>query len=796
MMQFLEILYAEPLLKFLVDTTMKSFVIFAVAGLFAYYLRRKSAAVRGLIWSMAIVGCLIVPLFSLILPKWEINVLPEMPIRSENLRLTDNARPAITPILAGPNQSLSERTAPSQVTPTRPQPTTSRSSFLFRMHWTDWIAVVWVGMSVFFFARLIVGISAVWRISARGNDLSRASELVQSNWNRPVSVRLSNRITVPMMWGFLRPVILLPVDADHWQTERLRAVLLHELAHIKRADWVMLMVGQITCALYWFNPLVWFAVHRMRIEAEQACDDQVLNAGYQSTDYAQLLLDMTHNVKIANATSRAAVAIARSSKIEGRLRTVLAENLNRHPVRKVTVGIGLLILTCFAVPMGAMRLAQAVNPEDALYQQTQKVSNSEATLSEDRSDAPANTEQVDENVEICKQHLLEIGKAIQVYQQENGDFPEWLSELHPEYLPDVNLLLCPADSVGGKALFPPNIDPKMPVSYGYGFHPGYRKRTTENRAMYGDVLPLVRCRHHVNQPFGCLNLSFSFKVYPSSQVWEYIPEEMYGTSEKAIAALETGLQQQPNNERLSYYVYPALVRLYIEVGRKKDAKNLINRFKSNMKPDDLKAHFDFSAMLEIANRDEEALAVFEKLEKQYPSNRRVLNKLARIHEELGNSEIAEEYRKKADPTSELVGKIVHDFSATDLDGKPISLQQYRGKVVLLDFWAVWHGPCIAETPNVKRVYDTYKGQGFDVIGVSLDTDETRLRNYLKKNNIPWRQIFSGQKWKSPVAQQYHIHEIPAPWLIARDGTLISREARGLKLERLVVKALRDKIKNE
>ena len=97
---------------------------------------------------------------------------------------------------------------------------------------------------------------------------------------------------------------------------------------------------------------------------------------------------------------------------------------------------------------------------------------------------------------------------------------------------------------------------------------------------------------------------------------------------------------------------------------------------------------------------------------------------------------------------------------------------------------------------MKRVYDTYKGQGFDVIGVSLDTDETRLRNYLKKNNIPWRQIFSGQKWKSPVAQQYHIREIPAPWLIARDGTLISREARGVKLEQLVVKALRDKIKNE
>jgi len=537
----------------------------------------------------------------------------------------------------------------------------------------------------------------------------------------------------------------------------------------------------------------------MRIEAEQACDDHVLNAGYQSTDYAQHLLDITRNVKIAKATSLAAVAIARSSKIETRLRTVLAENLNRHPITKIAVGIGLLVLICFAIPMGTMRLAQAVSTTEVTYQKSQEVSTSQPTSSESRSDESLNTEQIDENVEICKQHLVEIGKAIQAYHDENGDFPEWLSELHPRYLPDANLLLCPADKVGGKALFPPNIDPKMSVSYGYGLHPGYRESTPKNRAMYGDVLPLVRCRHHMNKPFECLNLSFAFKVYPSSQVWEYTPEEMYGTPEEAIKALEKGLQQHADNERFFHvyrYVYRALARLYIEVGREKDVDNLVNRFKSTMKPDNLQAHFDLGTMLKMANRDKEVLEVFEQLEKRYPDNDYVLDELARIHEELGNSELAGEYRRKADPMSEAVGKIVSDFSATDLDGKPISLQQYRGKVVLLDFWAVWYGPCIGEMPNVKRVYDTYKDQGFDVIGVSLDTDETRLRNYLKKNNISWRQIFSGQKWKSPLAQQYHIQTIPAPWLIARDGTLISREAKGVKLERLVVEALRDKIKNE
>jgi len=292
--------------------------------------------------------------------------------------------------------------------------------------------------------------------------------------------------------------------------------------------------------------------------------------------------------------------------------------------------------------------------------------------------------------------------------------------------------------------------------------------------------------------FECLNLSFAFKIYGSSGV--YKPDEMYETTEEAIEALEKGLQRETDNEQF-FHVYRTLVHLYIEVGREKDAKHLINRFKSIIKPNDLSAHFLLGTMLRLANQHEEVLKVFENLEKRQPNNHRVLDELVRIHERLGNAELAEEYRKKADPMSELIGEVVPNFSATDLDGKHISLQQYRGKVVLLDFWAVWSGACLTEIPNVKKVYDTYKDKGFDIIGVSLDTDETRLRNYLKKNNISWRQIFSGQKWKSPLAQQYDIRSIPAPWLIARDGTLISREARGVKLERLVVEALKDKSTN-
>ena len=211
-------------------------------------------------------------------------------------------------------------------------------------------------------------------------------------------------------------------------------------------------------------------------------------------------------------------------------------------------------------------------------------------------------------------------------------------------------------------------------------------------------------------------------------------------------------------------------------------------------------HFVLGATLERMKRYEEVAAVFEKLEEQYPEKLRLSRKLAEIHEVLGNTELAMKYYSKVKPTLALLGKPVPDFSATDLNGKPISLQQYCGKVVLLDFWAVWNSFCISDILNVKKIYDTYKDQGFNVIGVSLDTDETKLRNYLKENDISWRQIYSGLEKQCPLVKQFDVKSIPARWLIDRDGTLIAHEAnhklmsrkgREPDLEQLVAAAVSD-----
>ena len=403
MIPLIETLEINLWLKFLIDATMKSFVIFAVAGLFGYIFRHRSAAVRGLVWSLAIVGCLIVPLFSLTLPQWEVGVLPGTPEGFEGDRRVNNRQASISP-------------AP---TPVQPEPITSESGIpqsnmleigFASLHWTDWLTMGWGGGTLFLLVRLIVGIGAVWHISFRSNAFSGSSPDMPPNWKRPVSVRQNDGVTVPMVWGLFRPVILLPADADSWQHEQRRAVLLHELAHIQRQDWLMQTVAHITCAVYWFNPLLWFAVRRMQAEAERACDDHVLNAGHQSTDYAQHLLDIVRTIKATGIAKRSAVAMARSSKIEGRLRMVLAENRNRRPLTKIAVAIGVLTLICFALPMGVMQLAEAVGPEQALYKKIQ-------TMVNFRPESPPENPTETEQAALLKQYRQNLERGLQLCEQ-------------------------------------------------------------------------------------------------------------------------------------------------------------------------------------------------------------------------------------------------------------------------------------------------------------------------------------------------------------------------------------------
>ena len=156
---------------------------------------------------------------------------------------------------------------------------------------------------------------------------------------RPVVILQSDHPALLVTWGFVQPKVILPRTAPRWTDERIRVVLAHELAHIKRGDWLIQMVAEMARAGYWFNPVMWIACRRLRLESEQATDDVVLHAGIDGSEYA------SHLLELARAFSRhgawlPAPAIARPSSLERRVRAMLNNRTNRAPItRAARLGI-------------------------------------------------------------------------------------------------------------------------------------------------------------------------------------------------------------------------------------------------------------------------------------------------------------------------------------------------------------------------------------------------------------------------------------------------------------------------
>jgi thiol-disulfide isomerase/thioredoxin len=137
----------------------------------------------------------------------------------------------------------------------------------------------------------------------------------------------------------------------------------------------------------------------------------------------------------------------------------------------------------------------------------------------------------------------------------------------------------------------------------------------------------------------------------------------------------------------------------------------------------------------------------------------------------------------------LKGEPPPPIEVTALDGKPLSLSDYKGKVLLIDFWATWCGPCIRELPNVKEVYEKYKEKGFDILGISLDQDRGRLESFLESESMPWRQVFDGKGWQNEVAGLYGVTSIPKTYLLDQNGKVVKIGLRGEDLGKEVARLL-------
>jgi len=372
---------ADAALRTLPELSVKAALVLAAAGAMALVLRRASAAARHLVWAAAVLGVLALPLGQLfpvrfaVLPsflaaapaqRWQADATPSATLAAPLSERQSSAEAPAAPAQRTASPAL-EPPAPEALAPAAPSPTPAAASWTPAggAGWARLLVAAWLIGAAVLVIRLLVGTATVWWLARTGERIddetwTLAADRISRAFDAPSARLVRSRWTeMPMTWGVLRPVVLLPANADEWPAERREVVLRHELAHVARRDVATLAVAQLACAVYWFNPLSWVALGQLRAEAEKCCDDWVLRAGTRASTYADHLLEMVRIIGRARVPAALALPMAQRSTFEGRLLAILEPGVDRGVVRGrqallTTAGLAALVLA-----LGAMRPADA-----------------------------------------------------------------------------------------------------------------------------------------------------------------------------------------------------------------------------------------------------------------------------------------------------------------------------------------------------------------------------------------------------------------------------------------------------
>jgi beta-lactamase regulating signal transducer with metallopeptidase domain/vacuolar-type H+-ATPase subunit E/Vma4 len=300
----------------------------AVATRFA-----RSAALRHFVWLTAFGAMLMLPVAALIVP-------PQIVVH----RAADTAQTTPLPTAETDATTPAVVVAAPVVTPApKPAGTLSLRDVAMALFGLWSLGFLWAAMRLFFGA---IGVNALHMSSSR-----IASEDLDPDC-AGCELRLASEDSGPMTWGFVKPVILLPAEATHWSAERRRAVLLHELAHVRRRDSLAQILSLIACALYWPNPLAWIGARAMRRDAEIAADDSVIDAGVKPSAYARELLQLAEQYRGLRRAAVAGVSMASPSALKQRVESVLTPNRSRRGMTTMDIakiaGAGLLATAALA----------------------------------------------------------------------------------------------------------------------------------------------------------------------------------------------------------------------------------------------------------------------------------------------------------------------------------------------------------------------------------------------------------------------------------------------------------------
>jgi TonB family protein len=322
----------------LVNLTLKSTIVLALTWLLAMALGRRSAAARSLVWAAAFATLLALPLLGISLPAWS------HPFANRILP-TDSGVTFRTGVTARQSAQRTEQTAPAR----RGQPAPAAAA-----PW-DLRAIatsLWAGGALLFLLHMFAAYAKVWRLR-RVSSVS-PHDPAEFGIDQPVLL-LEMADGMPMTSGLFRPAIFLPAESAGWSWERLRLVIAHEYAHVRRGDAAAQLLARAALCLHWFNPLAWVAWRELLKERERAADDLVLSSGALASDYAGHLLEIARSLQSAPMSATAGIAMARRSQLEGRLLAILDDRVKRANPGRAPAAVALLAALAIAAPLATVR---------------------------------------------------------------------------------------------------------------------------------------------------------------------------------------------------------------------------------------------------------------------------------------------------------------------------------------------------------------------------------------------------------------------------------------------------------
>lgn len=325
----------------------------AMACAFVAVVRRARPATRHAVAIAGLAAVALLPAASAILPQLALPVLPAAP--AETITPAPAPRPMhfaidipatnVTP--ATPVRVTVPATA-ARVEPTPPtEPRAPRASIggvllstarsvVDTMDWRSFAIMTWLTVAACMLAWTGLGAIGARRLSRRAPSIADDSILEECEraqrvlgLRRTVDVGVSRDVAIPMVVGALRPRVVIPTSAAAWSRERLRVVLLHELAHVQRRDCLWMRVARVVAAIFWFHPLVWVLSKQVRREAERACDELVLASGVRGSDYAEHLVAIARSASTRDPLAGTALAFATRSTLERRVVAILSTRVPR-----------------------------------------------------------------------------------------------------------------------------------------------------------------------------------------------------------------------------------------------------------------------------------------------------------------------------------------------------------------------------------------------------------------------------------------------------------------------------------